>query len=192
MLESDPFRRLAYTWHSFTPDWAEALGVDPERQADAGGGARRSASFDLEPVGDISKLTVVHEFFQPRQPHWRRWSAKAGRRSSPRSKRRSKLRLRTEPTLHRRSGRCGNPADSRGHVDAGPSAEAIVRRKHSPGRANLVGKLQHGRRRAHCSLDRRRRAAKTRQVVGRSDLEGPRRIRRREGRRDRGPGDRKT
>jgi uncharacterized protein YndB with AHSA1/START domain len=28
VLESDPFRRLAYTWHTLTPEWAEAVGVD--------------------------------------------------------------------------------------------------------------------------------------------------------------------
>ena len=28
ILESDPYRRLAYTWHTFTPEWAAAHGID--------------------------------------------------------------------------------------------------------------------------------------------------------------------
>jgi hypothetical protein len=27
VLQSDPFRRLAYTWHTFTPEWAAAYDV---------------------------------------------------------------------------------------------------------------------------------------------------------------------
>src|SRR4051812_7467887 len=26
VLDADPFRKLSYTWHSFTPEWAEAMG----------------------------------------------------------------------------------------------------------------------------------------------------------------------
>jgi DNA-binding transcriptional ArsR family regulator len=33
VLESDPYRRLSYTWHSFTPEWAEAVEFDEERRA---------------------------------------------------------------------------------------------------------------------------------------------------------------
>ncbi len=64
VLEYDPFRRLAYTWHTFTPELAESLGVDPERQAALAAETRSHASFDLEPDGEICKLTVVHEFFE--------------------------------------------------------------------------------------------------------------------------------
>ena len=28
VLEADPFRRLAYTWHSYTPEWAQAMDID--------------------------------------------------------------------------------------------------------------------------------------------------------------------
>ena len=28
ILESDPPRRLAYTWHTITPEWAAAVGMD--------------------------------------------------------------------------------------------------------------------------------------------------------------------
>jgi uncharacterized protein YndB with AHSA1/START domain len=30
ILESDPYRRLAYTWHTFTPEWAERVGLVEE------------------------------------------------------------------------------------------------------------------------------------------------------------------
>ena len=65
VLEADPFRRLAYTWHSFTPEWASASGIDEERRARLAAEARSQVAFDIEPVGEISKLTVVHEFFEP-------------------------------------------------------------------------------------------------------------------------------
>ena len=63
VLESDPFRRLAYTWHSFTPEWNSTL--SGETLAKAAGEARSQVSFDLEPRGDLVKLTVVHDSFPP-------------------------------------------------------------------------------------------------------------------------------
>src|SRR5260221_11725539 len=30
VLECDPPRRLSYTWHTFTPEWAAAVGIDEE------------------------------------------------------------------------------------------------------------------------------------------------------------------
>jgi DNA-binding transcriptional ArsR family regulator/uncharacterized protein YndB with AHSA1/START domain len=65
VLESDPFRRLAYTWHSFTPEWAESFGIDEERRAAFAAETRSHATFDIEPLDGICKLTVVHEFFEP-------------------------------------------------------------------------------------------------------------------------------
>jgi DNA-binding transcriptional ArsR family regulator/uncharacterized protein YndB with AHSA1/START domain len=65
VLESDPFRRLAYTWHSFTPEWAEAYGLDEQRRAQIAAETRSQVAFDIEAVDGICKLTVVHEFFEP-------------------------------------------------------------------------------------------------------------------------------
>ena len=39
VLESEPYTRLSYTWHTFTPELAEAVGIDPETQR---GGRRTS------------------------------------------------------------------------------------------------------------------------------------------------------
>jgi uncharacterized protein YndB with AHSA1/START domain/DNA-binding transcriptional ArsR family regulator len=65
VLESDPYRRLSYTWHTFTPEWAEATGFTEEFRAKAAAEPRSKVSFDLEPVGETVKLTVVHDGFEP-------------------------------------------------------------------------------------------------------------------------------
>jgi uncharacterized protein YndB with AHSA1/START domain/DNA-binding transcriptional ArsR family regulator len=65
VLESDPYRRLSYTWHAFTPEWAEATGFSEEFRAKATAERRSKVTFDLEPVEEIVKLTVVHDGFEP-------------------------------------------------------------------------------------------------------------------------------
>jgi DNA-binding transcriptional ArsR family regulator len=65
VLEADPFRRLAYTWHSFTPELAKVVGMDEQRRAELAAETRSQVTFDIEPVDDICKLTVMHEFFEP-------------------------------------------------------------------------------------------------------------------------------
>jgi uncharacterized protein YndB with AHSA1/START domain len=66
ILESDPPHRLSYTWHSFTPEWAAAVGL-PEDQAAAWRGEPRSkVAFDIEDQRHgVVKLTVVHDGFGP-------------------------------------------------------------------------------------------------------------------------------
>jgi len=66
ILESDPSRRLAYTWHTFTPEWAAQVGMD-EATADAWRAEPRSdVAFDIEDTGHgVVKLTVVHDGFEP-------------------------------------------------------------------------------------------------------------------------------
>jgi len=63
VLESDPFHRLSYTWHTFTPEWAEAVGIDGGLQAQIATEPRSKVTFELEPDGDQVKLTVVHDGF---------------------------------------------------------------------------------------------------------------------------------
>lgn len=64
VLEAEPDRRLSYTWHSFTPQWAEAVGMD-RATADAWRSEPRSTvSVDLEDAGlGVTKLTVTHGQF---------------------------------------------------------------------------------------------------------------------------------
>jgi DNA-binding transcriptional ArsR family regulator len=63
VLESNPFSRLAYTWHTFTPEFTERMG--DELVAKLSSERRSRVSFDIEPVGEMVKLTVVHDDFEP-------------------------------------------------------------------------------------------------------------------------------
>jgi uncharacterized protein YndB with AHSA1/START domain len=65
VLESDPYRRLSYTWHTFTPEWAAAYDVSDEDLARFASERRSKVTFDIEPVGEMVKLTVVHDGFDP-------------------------------------------------------------------------------------------------------------------------------
>jgi uncharacterized protein YndB with AHSA1/START domain len=65
VLASEPYRRLSYTWHTFTPEWAQAAGVDDEVLATIRQEPRSKVTFDIEPQGEVVKLTVVHDDFEP-------------------------------------------------------------------------------------------------------------------------------
>ncbi|MEV4382051.1 metalloregulator ArsR/SmtB family transcription factor [Streptosporangium sp. NPDC049644] len=65
VLESDPYRRLAYSWHTFTPEFAEAWELDEKVAAQWAGERRSKVTFDIEPLGRMVKLTVVHDGFDP-------------------------------------------------------------------------------------------------------------------------------
>jgi DNA-binding transcriptional ArsR family regulator/uncharacterized protein YndB with AHSA1/START domain len=65
ILESDPYRRLAFTFHTFVPELT-TLGLDEDVIAKAAAERRSKVSFDIETVGDDRvKLTVVHDDFPP-------------------------------------------------------------------------------------------------------------------------------
>jgi DNA-binding transcriptional ArsR family regulator/uncharacterized protein YndB with AHSA1/START domain len=65
VLESEPHRRLSYTWHTFTPEFAEAVGLSDDDLAKLAKERRSTVTFDIEPLGDLVKLTVVHGDFDP-------------------------------------------------------------------------------------------------------------------------------
>jgi uncharacterized protein YndB with AHSA1/START domain/DNA-binding transcriptional ArsR family regulator len=65
VLEHDPYRRLAYTWHHITPEFAKAVEIDDELYEKISREPLSKVSFDLEPVGDQVKLTVIHSGFEP-------------------------------------------------------------------------------------------------------------------------------
>jgi DNA-binding transcriptional ArsR family regulator/uncharacterized protein YndB with AHSA1/START domain len=66
ILESEPYRRLAYTWHTFTPAWAAAHGIDQALAAQWNDEPRSRVAFDIEQAGEgVVKLTVVHDGFEP-------------------------------------------------------------------------------------------------------------------------------
>jgi uncharacterized protein YndB with AHSA1/START domain len=63
VLEADPYRRLAYTWHTFTPEWARAYDVDDATLATFAAEPRSKVTFDIEDLGGTVKLTVTHDGF---------------------------------------------------------------------------------------------------------------------------------
>ncbi|GII84123.1 ArsR family transcriptional regulator [Sphaerisporangium siamense] len=65
VLESDPYRRLSYTWHTFTPEFAKAHDVAEEMFGTWASERRSKVTFDIEPVDGMVKLTVVHDGFDP-------------------------------------------------------------------------------------------------------------------------------
>lgn len=65
VLESEPYRRLSYTWHTFTPEWAKAAGVSDADFATIVEEPRSTVTFHIEPHGQTVKLTVVHGGFEP-------------------------------------------------------------------------------------------------------------------------------
>jgi DNA-binding transcriptional ArsR family regulator/uncharacterized protein YndB with AHSA1/START domain len=65
VLESEPHRRLSYTWHTFTPEFAEVVGLSDDDLAKLAKERRSTVTFDIEPLGDLVKLTVVHGDFDP-------------------------------------------------------------------------------------------------------------------------------
>src|SRR4051794_30272091 len=64
VLESEPYRRLSYTWHNFTPELAAALDVTEETQLRIAAEQRSKVTFDIEQLDELVKLTVVHDGFE--------------------------------------------------------------------------------------------------------------------------------
>lgn len=65
VLVADPPHRLSYTWHTVTPEFVAAYADDVEFLAKASAERRSKVTFDLEPVGELVKLTVTHDDFDP-------------------------------------------------------------------------------------------------------------------------------
>lgn len=63
VLEADPPRRLSYTWHAITREWNPSLSDD--RAARAAAEPLSRVTFELEPHGELVKLTVRHDDFEP-------------------------------------------------------------------------------------------------------------------------------
>jgi uncharacterized protein YndB with AHSA1/START domain len=60
VLESEPYTRLAYTWHTYTPDWAGVVGLSEKERQALFAEPRSTVTFTLEQQGAVVKLTVVH------------------------------------------------------------------------------------------------------------------------------------
>ncbi|MFE0648693.1 SRPBCC family protein [Streptomyces sp. NPDC059534] len=65
VLAAEPGRLLSYSWHTFTPAWAEAVGLGHEVYERLAAERRSKVTFVIEPSGDIVKLTVTHGDLEP-------------------------------------------------------------------------------------------------------------------------------
>ncbi|RAY11281.1 ArsR family transcriptional regulator [Actinomadura craniellae] len=65
VLESEPHRRLSYTWHNYQPEMMEMFGWSEEQFAELVKERRSKVTFEIEPAGPAVKLTVVHDDFEP-------------------------------------------------------------------------------------------------------------------------------
>jgi uncharacterized protein YndB with AHSA1/START domain/DNA-binding transcriptional ArsR family regulator len=65
VLESDPYKRLAYTWQTVTPEFAKKVRFSEEYFARVAAERRSKVSFEIDPVGEGVKLTVIHDDFDP-------------------------------------------------------------------------------------------------------------------------------
>lgn len=65
VLVADVNRRLAYTWHAITPEFGALIGSDAEEVAALAAERRSNVIFEIEPMGELVKLTVTHGGFEP-------------------------------------------------------------------------------------------------------------------------------
>ncbi len=63
VLEADAPARLAFTWHTFSPEWARASQVDEATRASFAAEPRSSAAFDVEPAQGVTRVSVTHSGF---------------------------------------------------------------------------------------------------------------------------------
>ena len=64
VLEHDPYTRLSYTWHTFTPELTATFGATPELAEKLRRESRSKVVFDIEAVSDGKvKLTVTQDGF---------------------------------------------------------------------------------------------------------------------------------
>lgn len=63
VLESEPYRRLSYSWHTFQPEHAKEFGWSDE-EFERALKERSKVTFDIEPARSAVKLTVTHDGFQ--------------------------------------------------------------------------------------------------------------------------------
>jgi len=69
VIESEPYRRLAYTWQTFTPEWqeqaAERVGFPRDFLERVAAEPRSKVAFEIDDLGEFVKLTVIHDGFEP-------------------------------------------------------------------------------------------------------------------------------
>src|SRR4051794_41320966 len=63
VLEAEPYRRLSFMWHAMTPELAATLDIADDARERIAAEPRSKATFEIEPLGDVVKLTVIHDGF---------------------------------------------------------------------------------------------------------------------------------
>jgi hypothetical protein len=63
--EPEPHRRLSYSWHTVAQEWADINSFSDELLAQMSREPQSKVTFDIEPVGRLVKLTVVHDDLDP-------------------------------------------------------------------------------------------------------------------------------
>jgi DNA-binding transcriptional ArsR family regulator len=65
VVESEPCRRLSYTWHTFTSKWAQSLDLTDDARDRLAAEPRSKVTFEIESLGEQVKLTVIHDDLEP-------------------------------------------------------------------------------------------------------------------------------
>lgn len=65
VLASEPPRKPSYTWHTLTPEFFAAYPDETSKMQRAAAEGRSKVTFEIEPVGALVKLTVIHDDFDP-------------------------------------------------------------------------------------------------------------------------------
>jgi DNA-binding transcriptional ArsR family regulator/uncharacterized protein YndB with AHSA1/START domain len=65
VLESEPYSRLSYTWQTCTPEWAASLKLTDDVRDRMAAEPRSKVTFEIEPLAEQVKLTVIHDNLEP-------------------------------------------------------------------------------------------------------------------------------
>ncbi len=66
VLESEPYRRLSYTWHTFSPELSDAFGMTDDARVRLSAEPRSKVTFEIEPLDpEQVRLTVTHDDLEP-------------------------------------------------------------------------------------------------------------------------------
>jgi uncharacterized protein YndB with AHSA1/START domain/DNA-binding transcriptional ArsR family regulator len=63
VLEAEPYRRLSYTWHAFTPELGQRFDMSDDVVAKLMAEPRSTVTFEIEDLGGMVRLTVLHDDF---------------------------------------------------------------------------------------------------------------------------------
>jgi uncharacterized protein YndB with AHSA1/START domain len=65
VLAAEPYRRLSYTWHNYQREYMDLFGWTEEQFAELVREKISKVTFDIEPAGEVVKLTITHDDFVP-------------------------------------------------------------------------------------------------------------------------------